>query len=123
MEVLRIGNYLPSEFLADTNRKQYRLSEADKFMPGVQGHDERVSIHAYATNMDQTCPKSENKRMYGFCKMVELDFDAIANAVELPYNNGILKGTVNRIKNIKRMMFGKAGERLVKMKLILNSST
>ncbi len=41
----------------------------------------------------------------------------------LPFNNGILEGTVNRIKNIKRMMFGKAGERLLKMKLILNSST
>ena len=63
------------------------------------------------------------KECSDFCKMVELDFEAIANAVELPFNNGILEGTVNRIKNIKRMMFGKAGERLLKMKLILNSST
>ena len=67
--------------------------------------------------------KLKIKECTDFCKMVELDFDAIANAVELPFNNGILEGTVNRIKNIKRMMYGKAGQRLVKMKLILNSST
>ena len=32
MEVLRIGNYLPSEFLADTNKKVFHFFKVKKVM-------------------------------------------------------------------------------------------
>ena len=58
-----------------------------------------------------------------FCKMIELDWQAILNAIELPFNNGVLEGTVNKIKTIKRMMYGTANVNLIKMKLLGKDST
>ena len=58
-----------------------------------------------------------------FCKMIELDWQAILNAIELPFSNGVLEGTVNKIKTIKRMMYGTANVNLIKMKLLGKDST
>lgn len=58
-----------------------------------------------------------------FCNMIELDWQAIQNAIELPFSNGVLEGTVNKIKTIKRMMYGKAGVELLKMKILAKKST
>lgn len=44
------------------------------------------------------------------------DYDAVNNAVIRTISNGQVEGQVNRIKNIKRKMYGKAGfQRLRKM--------
>ncbi|MEH7098071.1 ISL3 family transposase [Neobacillus vireti] len=44
-----------------------------------------------------------------FIKGIRSDIKAVYYAITLPWSNGITEGTINRLKNIKRMMYGRAG--------------
>lgn len=57
----------------------------------------------------------------GFAKGIASDFQAINNAVVTPYSNGQVEGQVNRLKNIKRRMYGKAGFELLRRMVIFKS--
>ena len=46
------------------------------------------------------------------------DIDAIEHAVESPYSNGFVEGNNNRIKMIKRMMYGRAKLPLLRLKIL-----
>lgn len=59
--------------------------------------------------------------MKGFAKGVLSDFDAVNNAVVMPYSNGQVEGQINRLKNIKRRMYGKAGFELLRRMVIFKS--
>lgn len=48
------------------------------------------------------------------------DFKAIQNAFNLLWSNGPMKGNVNKIKTLKRQMYGRAGFDLLKRRLLLN---
>lgn len=56
-----------------------------------------------------------------FAKNLTKDFDAVNNAVITPYSNGQVEGQVNRLKNIKRRMYGRASFPLLR-KMVLFSS-
>ena len=47
------------------------------------------------------------------------DIDAVFNAVEYPFSNGLAEGTVNKIKVIKRVMYGRCGFELLRSKCLL----
>ena len=47
---------------------------------------------------------------------------AIENAIRLSSSNGAVEGHVNRIKSIKRQMYGRAGFELLRRKVILSQS-
>ena len=49
------------------------------------------------------------------------DLNAIQNAFNLPWSNGPVEGNVNKIKTLKRQMYGRAGFQLLKRRLLLNS--
>ncbi|MGP4001437.1 transposase [Streptomyces sp. 8N706] len=44
-----------------------------------------------------------------FAQHLERDLDAVAAGLTLPWNSGVVEGHVNRIKMLKRQMFGRAG--------------
>lgn len=48
-----------------------------------------------------------------------LDIDAVKNAIKYKYNNGLAKGSVNKIKLTKRIMYGRNSFELLKAKLLL----
>jgi len=56
-----------------------------------------------------------------FAKGLLSDFEAVNNAVVTPYSNGQVEGQVNRLKNIKRRMYGKAGFELLRRMVIFKS--
>lgn len=49
-----------------------------------------------------------------FAKNLAKDFEAVNNAVVTHYSNGQVEGQVNRLKNIKRKMYGKASFQLLR---------
>lgn len=49
------------------------------------------------------------------------DFNAVNNAVITPYSNGQVEGQVNRLKNIKRRMFGRASFQLLRKMVLVKS--
>jgi hypothetical protein len=50
---------------------------------------------------------SEYSKIKSFINGLLMDLDAVENAVELPYSNGYIEGNNNRLKMIKRMMYGR----------------
>jgi predicted transcriptional regulator len=54
-----------------------------------------------------------------FAKGINLDIAAVKNAIELPYSNGLAEGKVNKIKLIKRIMFGRCSFLLLKVKTLI----
>ncbi|MER5935241.1 hypothetical protein [Streptomyces sp. NPDC002054] len=67
----------------------------------------------------------------GFDQVVRLGWVAPAGSVEvdykrqggdtvsLPWNSGVVEGHVNRIKMLKRQMFGRAGFELLRKRVLL----
>jgi len=44
--------------------------------------------------------------------------DAVRNGLTLPWNSGVVEGTVNKIKMIKRQMYGRAGFPLLRKRVL-----
>lgn len=52
---------------------------------------------------------SDSKQpFYSYAKRLRSDLQAVKHAFLLPYSNGVLEGQINRLKTIKRMMYGRA---------------
>ncbi len=49
------------------------------------------------------------------------DYDAVKAAVSLKWSNGQVEGQVNRLKNIKRQMYGRASFELLKKRVLYDS--
>jgi transposase len=48
------------------------------------------------------------------------DLEAVKNGINYKYNNGLAEGSVNKIKLIKRIMYGRNSFQLLKAKILLN---
>ena len=48
-----------------------------------------------------------------------MDLKAVRNAITLDTSNGIVEGFVNKLKAVKRVMFGRASLDLLKRKMVL----
>ena len=62
----------------------------------------------------------ENKipELAGFAKSIQQDFSAVYAALSLPWSNGQVEGQVNRLKMIKRQMYGRAGFDLLRVRVM-----
>ncbi|MCY1719118.1 transposase [Prolixibacteraceae bacterium Z1-6] len=57
-----------------------------------------------------------------FAKGLKRDIKAVQNAIQLRWSNGPVEGHVNRIKSIKRQMYGRASFELLRRKVLLSQS-
>jgi transposase len=56
-----------------------------------------------------------------FASGLEKDLDAVTAGLTLPWSSGPVEGHVNRIKMIKRQMFGRAGFALLRKRMLLTN--
>lgn len=54
-----------------------------------------------------------------FAQHLLRDLDAVTAGLTLPWNSGVVEGHVNRIKMLKRQMFGRAGFALLRKRVLL----
>ncbi|WP_443068966.1 ISL3 family transposase [Streptomyces sp. NBC_01361] len=50
---------------------------------------------------------------------IDRDRDAVVAGLTLPWSSGVVEGHVNRIKMLKRQMFGRAGFGLLRKRVLL----
>jgi transposase len=62
----------------------------------------------------------EIKKIQSFVNGVIKDYESVKNAVTYNYSNGVLEGNINRLKMIKRSMYGKAGFHLLRQKVLFH---
>ena len=51
---------------------------------------------------------------------IRIDINVVKNGIKLKYNNGLAEGSVNKIKVIKRIMYGRNSFDLLKAKVLLH---
>lgn len=58
------------------------------------------------------------KELDGYIKGIKSDYNSIINAIMFEYNNGLAEGSVNKLKTIKRIMYGRNNFELLRSKVI-----
>jgi hypothetical protein len=56
--------------------------------------------------------------MRRFAKTLRQDIDAVQNAVTEPWSNGQTEGQINRLKTLKRSMYGRASIELLRARML-----
>lgn len=69
-----------------------------------------------------TVEKDSLTALAGFARNLRRDLDAVRNGLTLPHSSGPVEGHVNRIKMIKRQMFGRANLDLLRKLVLLQQS-
>jgi transposase len=54
----------------------------------------------------------------GFARGLQRDYAAVAAALEQPYSNGPTEGQVNKLKVVKRAMYGRAKFDLLRTRVL-----
>ncbi|WP_280255442.1 ISL3 family transposase [Nocardia wallacei] len=83
-----------------TMMKQLRGRELERWMTAVEA-DDLPALHSFVRGLRR-------------------DFDAVTAGFTMPWNSGPVEGHVNRIKTIKRRMFGRAKPDLLRKRILLS---
>ena len=67
----------------------------------------------------QRAGESGVRRLRDFAKRLSADYDAVRAAVTLDWSNGQAEGQINRLKTIKRQMYGRANLDLLGRRFLL----
>jgi transposase len=59
--------------------------------------------------------------LHSFARGLIRDYDAVRNGLTLPHSSGAVEGNVNRIKTIKRQMYGRASFDLLRKRVLLTT--
>lgn len=81
----------------------------------------RERKHQQLRSWMEEASKSGIAELESFVAGVERDYDAVKEALRLPWSQGPTAGKVNKLKTIKRMMYGRAGFRLLRQRLLLDA--
>ena len=65
---------------------------------------------------------SDIAELKSFAGGLRSDMEAVKNALTLPWSNGQVEGQINKLKTIKRQMYGRASFELLRKRLLLNST-
>ncbi len=65
--------------------------------------------------------ESKIPELNGFARSLSRDKDAVLAALSLPWSNGQVEGQVNRLKLIKRQMYGRAKFDLLRLRVLAHS--
>ena len=53
-----------------------------------------------------------------FAQVLHRDIDVVKNAITKTWSNGQAEGQINRLKNLKRAMYGRAGVELLRARML-----
>lgn len=88
---------------------------AGSFYKTIMGTDVN-NLLTWLDTYRNSCIKELKTLAYG----ISLDIKAVQNAVLFDISNGIVEGFVNKLKVVKRMMYGKASLNLLRKKMVFS---
>ena len=65
--------------------------------------------------------QSPLQELRSFACGIQMDLKAVQNAIALETSNGIVEGYVNKLKAVKRVMYGRASLELLKRKMVFSN--
>ena len=91
-----------------------RLAEAAALVDEFQ----RMIRNRKPDHLDAWLPKAEQSLLSSLARGLRADRAAVAVAMEEPWSNGQAEGQINRLKTLKRQMYGRAKLDLLKARMI-----
>ncbi|WP_367363046.1 transposase [Mesotoga sp.] len=64
--------------------------------------------------------KSNIRELTTFARGIERDIEAVKNAIKTEFSNGVIEGVINKLKVIKRIMYGRCSFELLRLKVIMS---
>jgi transposase len=61
------------------------------------------------------------RELVSFSNGIERDLDAVTAGLTLEHSNGQLEAQINRVKNLKRQMYGRAGFKLLRIRILADA--
>jgi len=101
------GKRLSEEDFSTVSREYEVINYLECFMfdfKSVFSEKSKVML----TGFVEIYKESADSKIRSFINGLSMDIIAVENAVELPYSNGFIEGNNNRLKMIKRIMYGRA---------------
>ena len=92
----------------------YALATQEAF--ALAGDLSRRSERLLAASLD--AQQSGIYAMQRFARTLRRDIDAVKNAVTECWSNGQTEGQINRLKTLKRAMYGRAGAELLRARML-----
>ena len=86
-----------------------------KEFKGILQSGEKEALPAWISAAESL----ELTELVSFLNGIKKDIKAVENACILPYNNGLAEGSINKLKTIKRVMYGRNSFELLRNKLLL----
>ena len=78
----------------------------------------RLLRRASEENLDQVLDAAASTLLAGFAAGLRRDLDAVQAALATPWTTSPAEGQINRIKTIKRSMYGRAGFQLLRARVL-----
>jgi transposase len=77
-----------------------------------------IASHEQLRTWMEVAVKSGIPEPKSFVAGIERDYDAVKAALRLPWSQGITEGKGNKLKTLKRVMYGRAGFALLRQRLL-----
>ena len=87
------------------------VTEFAKILTGL--HGDRLDDWIAAVEAD------DQPDLHSFARGLKHDHDAVLNGLTLPWSSGVVEGNVNRLKMLKRQMYGRATFELLRKRVLL----
>ena len=68
--------------------------------------------------LDEAALNTGIHAMVRFVRTLQQDIEAVEAAVSQPWSNGPVEGQINRLKMLKRQMYGRGGTELLRARLL-----
>ena len=115
----------PRETLTDSHNErllQVRLACPDitracdlaRAFADLVRHQRGYLLLEWIRQAEQDAPKP----MKGFAGFLRQDLDAVTAGLTLPWSSGVVEGHVNRVKTLKRAMYGRASFELLRARVL-----
>ncbi len=87
------------------------VTEFAKILTGL--HGDRLGDWITAVEAD------DQPDLHSFTNGIRRDYDAVLNGLTMPWSSGVVEGNVNRLKTLKRQMYGHASFKLLRQRVLL----
>jgi transposase len=117
----------PTNLTTDDTASLHRLGKRSKDLNRLANHVEDFAImmtRLEGHRLEEWISLVENDTLTAiasFARNLRRDIDAVRNGLTLPYSSGPVEGHINRIKMIKRQMFGRANLDLLRKRTLLQN--
>ncbi|WP_308112397.1 ISL3 family transposase [Nocardia abscessus] len=117
----------PANLTTDDSTRLHQLGKRSKDLRRLANHVEDFAImmtRLEGHRLEEWINTVENDSLTAigsFARNLRRDIDAVRNGLTLPYSSGPVEGHINRIKMIKRQMFGRANLDLLRKRTLLQT--